>query len=294
MTRYILLTLALSLALVVVACKAEPLADPISDASPISIHDSAPPKINDYMAEPAMLVFSKTREWRHEEGIAGGNLFFNRLAAKMGYGILTTQNGAIFNARDLARFKVVIFNSATGDILSEAQEAALQKWVEDGGALIAIHGAGDNSHQGFPWYQDNVLGTLFISHPMAPQFQAADVHSLAPEHPVMAGIPDIWSHVEEWYTFDRVPGEGFTILAGIDEDTYSPVSTVYGDVSDLRMGPEPSDHPIIWSRCISDGRSVYSALGHQDTAFEDAVHQQLLENAVNWVTKTTDVTGEHC
>ena len=256
-------------------------------------YDSYPPKINEHMSEPAILVFSKTREWRHEEGIAGGNLFFIKLAEKLGYGILTTQNGAIFNDADLSKFDIVILNSFTGDALSPEQEKAFETWLQAGGGVLAVHGSGDASHQDWAWYQEMILGTLFISHPMAPQFQAADVHTLNAEHPVMKGLAPIWSHTDEWYSFDKVPSADFTLLAGLDEASYSPVNTVYG-VSDLRMGPEPSDHPVIWSRCIGQGRSVYSALGHLDTSFGAKDHARLLENAVNWVSKTTDPQGLHC
>jgi len=43
-----------------------------------------------------------------------------------GYGFLTTQNGAIFNESDLAKFDVVVLNSFTGDALSPKQEVAFQ------------------------------------------------------------------------------------------------------------------------------------------------------------------------
>ncbi|WP_371395750.1 ThuA domain-containing protein [Fretibacter rubidus] len=291
---YFKMTIAAVLGLILTACQ---VAGPIEmDTAPaaISIHDQSPPTINQYMASPSILVFSKTREWRHEEGIAGGNLHFLKLGEALGYGVMTTQNGAIFNARDLAKFKIVVFNSATGDTLSPAQEAAFEAWMRAGGGVILIHGAGDSSHQGWPFYHNELLGTTFVSHPMAPQFQAADVHNLATTHPVMHGVPAVFSFTEEWYTFDSLPTGPVTVLAGLDESTYSPVNTVYGDVSDLRMGPEPSDHPIIWARCIDDGRMVYSALGHLDIAFDVSEHQTILKNAVNWVSGTTDPDGAAC
>lgn len=260
----------------------------------ISIYDMSAPTVNEYMGSPSILVFSKTREWRHEEGIAGGNLHFLNLGKALGYGVMTTQNGAVFNEKDLAKFKVVIFNSMTGDTLSPAQEAAFEAWVTAGGGVLLIHGAGDSSHQDWPFYHDELLGTTFVSHPMAPQFQAADVHTLAPDHPVMLDVPAVWSHTEEWYTFDSLPSGSVTVLAGLDEGTYSPVNTVYGDVSDLRMGSKPSDHPVIWARCIGQGRMVYSALGHLETAFDVPEHQLILKNALNWAAKTTDVEGAAC
>lgn len=258
-----------------------------------SIYDTIAPPISEYMATPSALIFSKTREWRHEEGIAGANLYFMNLAKSRGMGTFSTENGAVFNAEDMARFDLVVMNNMTGDSLSPAQETVFQNWVEAGGAVLAVHGSGDSSHSDWPWYADTVIGPTFISHPMDPQIQEAKVETLAPKHPVMAGMPDYFMHPDEWYTFDSVPGEGFVVLAGLDESTYSPVNNVYG-VSDLRMGEGAENHPIIWARCIGKGRVVYSALGHLDTAYDTPEYQKLLGNALDWVRGETDAEGAGC
>jgi type 1 glutamine amidotransferase len=114
------------------------------------------------------------------------------------------------------------------------------------------------------------------------KFQRADVVTLAINHPVMEGLGAKFSHIDEWYSFTG-PVEGEVIvLAGLDESTYSPVNKVYG-VEDLRMGPEPSDHPIIWAKWPGDGKIVYSALGHKVDAYENDSHKTLLKNAMAWV-----------
>ncbi|MDC2890781.1 hypothetical protein [Psychrosphaera algicola] len=65
------------------------------------LHDNTPPKVSKWTKSPTVLVFSKTNEWRHNEGIAAADLHFVRLAQKFNYGIFTTTNGAIFNDLDL-------------------------------------------------------------------------------------------------------------------------------------------------------------------------------------------------
>jgi type 1 glutamine amidotransferase len=243
---------------------------------------------------PAILVFSKTREWRHEDGITGGDMHMLKLSRVLNYGIFTTENAAVFNPDDLARFKLVVFNNFTGDGLSPDQKAAFKAWTEAGGGILALHGSGDNSHGDWLWYAQTIIGPTFISHPMDPQFQEARVETLAQDHPVAKGLPKNWSAVEEWYTFDSVPDENFTVIAGIDESTYSPVNNVYGDVSDLRMGEGAENHPIIWARCIGEGRSVYSAIGHLETAYDNPPYQVLIENAARWVLKETDPENAGC
>ena len=52
-----------------------------------------------------------------------------------------------------------------------------------------------------------------------------------------------------------------------------------GTEQDLRMG----DHPVIWSNCIGNGRSVYATMGHKAEAFEQPQVKRVLENSINWL-----------
>jgi len=275
-------------ALLLTACSAAPDIDaPDVEAQKISEETTASsdfiwPRSYDYMPEGASLIFSGTTNWRHDSGIAGAQAFWAREADGNGTGIFITENSKVFSAENLVKFDVIIMNSATGDVLTRDQQAAIETFVENGGGLIAQHGMGDSSLAShWPWWEEQ-LGTTFVSHPADPQFQAADVVTLAPDHPVMAGIGASFSQVDEWYTFTGPVSGDVVVLAGLDESTYSPVNKVYG-VEDLRMGPEPSDHPIIWAKCPGNGKIVYSALGHKTDAFDNESHQKLLRNAMSWV-----------
>ena len=42
------------------------------------------------------------------------------------------------------------------------------------------------------------------------------------------------------------------------------------------------DHPIAWTRCVGDGRSFYSAIGHRPETYSEPHHVQLLEQAIAW------------
>lgn len=268
---------------------------PAVTAAETRLYDAIAPGITEHMASPSILVFSKTMDWRHNEGIAGADLFFVQLAREQGYGIFTTENSAVFNEKDLSRFEVVIFNNMTGDSLSPAQETVFQNWLEKGGSWIGIHGSGDNSHKDWSWYSDKIIGPTFIGHPADPQFQDASVVTLAPSHPVMQGIPASWQHNDEWYSFDsRAQDHGMIPLAGLDEDSYSPRNDVYGDVSDLRMGKGAINHPIIWVTCPGKGRAVYSAIGHGDDSYDSEINRKFLNNSFAWVTRKTDAKSLGC
>ncbi len=262
-------------------------ADTVTETTPTPetvVYDEVAPEITEWMVQPAILVFSKTKGWRHNEGIAGADRFFVELSVDKNYGIFTTANGAVFNAKELARFKVIVFNNMTGDTLSPTQKDAFKTWLENGGAWIGLHSAGDSSHKTWPWYDTNIIGPEFIGHPADPQFQDAKLVTLAPDHPIMNGIPSEWVQNDEWYSYDGVPQDfGLTPLVGLDETSYSPKNEVYGDVSDLRMGPTPIEHPVVWVGEIGKGRVAYSAIGHNHTSYDYPIYRQLLTNTFNWV-----------
>jgi uncharacterized protein len=252
---------------------------------PSEQHDTVAPAIPNDLASPAVLVFSKTNSFRHKEGIAGGAKLLREIAAQHKWGLFHTENGAVFNARDLARFDVVVFLNASGDILDAEQERAFETWLQAGGGWLGIHAAGDSSHLGWQWYRDNLIGATFTAHIMGPQFQRATVVLENHQHPVLRELPDIWQHEEEWYSWERSPRvEGFTILAVLDEDSYTPVQEFMGQSRDLRMG----DHPVVWSKCVGSGRSVYAAMGHKAQAFEQPQVRQLLGNALAWLIDDKD------
>jgi hypothetical protein len=74
------------------------------------------------------------------------------------------------------------------------------------------------------------------------------------------------------------------VIATLDESTYSPRGM--GE-QDLHMG----DHPIAWTRCIGDGRSFYSAIGHRPESYSEPHNVKLFEQAILWA---ADAGATHC
>lgn len=243
-------------------------------------HDTLAPMIPSGLGSPAVLVFSKTNAFRHVEGIAGGGKALQDIAQRHQWGLFHTENGAVFNEQDLAKFAAVVFLNASGDMLASEQEQAFQRWLESGGGWLGIHAAGDSSHAGWQWYREQLIGADFTAHIMGPQFQRATVVLENHDHPVLQHVPNIWQHEEEWYSWEQSPrAEGFTVLAVLDEGSYTPVQKFMGAERDLRMG----DHPVVWSNCVEKGRSVYAAMGHRAQAFEQAQVRQIIDNALVWL-----------
>ncbi len=251
----------------------------------LHVHETVPPAIPADLPRPAVLVFSKTNAFRHEEAIPPGKALFAQIARAKGWGHFETENGAAFSPEILARFDAVVFNNTSGDVFSAPQQAAFKGFIENGGGYVGLHAAGDNSHEAWGWYIKDLIGALFTQHTMDPQFQQATVAVEDKDHPAMQGLPASWQRTEEWYSFDKSPRTtGARVLATVDEKTYKPVG-MFG--KDLRMG----DHPAIWTRCLGKGRILYTIFGHRAEAFAEPETRTLLTNALGWAVRQS---GSQC
>ncbi|WP_375291527.1 ThuA domain-containing protein [Qipengyuania sp.] len=254
----------------VIALTAQPPGDP---HLPAPSFDTVPPELPDGL-DHAVLVFSKTNGWRHIEHIPHSNAVIQKLAGMQSRETFATENAAIFNPAQLARFDVIVMNSASGDLFTSEQRAALVEWLEGGGGLVAMHAAGGDRVQPWTFYAEEIIGARFIGHPNdADQFQTARTVNLAPDHPVMQGIPAVWPWGEEFYSFDRVPtGRGTRLLLALDESEWR-------HPPELAMG---DPHPLVWTRTLGKGRIVFSALGHRPEYYDATAHRRLIGNMIAW------------
>ena len=167
--------------------------------------------------------------------------------------------------RGLARYKVIIFLSTTGDILDAAEKAAFERYIRSGGGFVGIHSASDTEYQ-WPWY-GRLVGAWFASHP---QIQRATVHIANPDHPSTKGLPASWERTDEWYNFRANPRGAVRVLASLDEATYS-------------GGTMGADHPIAWCQDIDGGRSWYTAMGHTVKSYAEPLFQSHLLGGIESV-----------
>lgn len=239
-------------------------------------YDSVPPQLPAVIMRPAMLVFDKNTGFRDAPSIDAAHSALERMAHARGWSLVRTDNGAVFNSRDLKRFNVVVWNNVSGDALTITQRAAFQGWIKRGGGFAAIHGSAGDPVYFWEWYIDTLIGARFLQHTGNPHFQAARVVVDDPASWIVRGIGPDWTMLEEWYSFKTNPrAAGAHVLAILDEKTYDPVSRT-GD--DLRMG----DHPIAWTRCVGDGRSFYTAIGHRPESYAEPHSAILLERGIAW------------
>lgn len=248
-----------------------------------NFYDTEPPKLPANLEEQSVLLFSKTNAFRHGEAIEASIPAFSQMAEENGWTIFVTDNGAIFNPDQLQIFDVVIWNNTSGKVLNTEQREHFRNYLEYGGGFVGIHAAGDNSHQ-WDWYENEVIGARFSHHPMNPQFQEGDLNLEADsaDSTLIDELPKSWTRTDEWYIFYNNPRErGFNILYRLNGSEIKPNGNIplLASEKDWGMG---EDHPIAWFNSVGEGRTFYSAMGHQGTAFQESDHLQMLENAIRW------------
>ncbi len=246
-------------------------------ALPAQAQSPAPPPVFDHVApdlphrlkHPAFLVLTKANGYRHENMPSVSRALAD-LAKAHRWTIYDTGNAAVFNAADLKRFDVVVLNNTSGDLFTPDQRDAFKAWIEAGGRVVALHGAGGTNPSPWPWFSDTVIGARFVGHP---KVQPATVRIEDQTSPIVAGLPRNWAHTDEWYSFDRNPrGADTHVLATVDEATYVPTDK-------FTMG---TDHPIMWTRCVAKGGAFFTALGHQPEQWHDPVFLSHIEAAMVW------------
>ncbi|MDI5977553.1 ThuA domain-containing protein [Amycolatopsis magusensis] len=197
------------------------------------------------------LLFTKTAGYRHDS-IPAGVAMFEQLAADNHFEVDHTEDSAVFNDAALATYDVVIMFQTSGMVWqNDAERAAIQKYVEDGGGIAAIHNATDMGIENeFPWWDELVnAGTHMPSH--SPGVLPGTAKVVDKQHPSTAGLPERWNRAEEWYNFDKSIRGKAHVLVTADEQTYNPGQDAMG-----------ADHPISWCRDVGTSRVWSTAMGH--------------------------------
>ena len=116
---------------------------------PRAIYETEPPTLPSFSG-PAILVLNKTNGFVHEAAIPAADAAISAIASDNGWTVFITDNAASHNAADLAKFKLVIWNNVSGDVLTSEQRLALQEYITGGGGWLGLHGAGGDFSYDWP------------------------------------------------------------------------------------------------------------------------------------------------
>lgn len=227
---------------------------------------------------PAVLVFEKSTGFRDGISVDAATAALRRIGERRGWQMVFTNSSGDFTPANLAQFDAVVWNNVSGDVLTRRQRRAFRAYVEHGGGFAGFHGSGGDPVYWWDWYADQLLGARFIGH--VSQHQDARL-TVEGSSAITRDIAPGWSLKEEWYSFAKSPrGAGSHILVTLDEQSYD----ARDGKRDIRMG----DHPIAWTRCVRDGRSFYSAIGHRPEVYSDTRNQLLMEQGIAWAMGLSD------
>jgi glucose/arabinose dehydrogenase/PKD repeat protein len=198
-----------------------------------------------------VLIFTKTTQFRHTEAIEQGVPVLTAAFADAGISSEHTEDSSIFNDADLAHFDALVMFQASGDPWTAEEKAALERYQEAGGGIVAIHNATD-MRGNYAWW-DTMIGALMPGHAATGSSpgQPGTVRVEDRSHPSTKHLPQRWNRADEWYNYSaNVRGEAH-VLATMDETTYDPGGNAMG-----------YDHPISWCKPYDGGRAWMTGMGH--------------------------------
>lgn len=161
---------------------------------------------------------------------------------------------------DLKRSDYDVILCYGGPSKDELQERAIEKFVEEGGGVVALHHSSANPSKS--WI--TLIGGSFAGH-------IAGIHKLNiviadDKHPITQGVGPFTIEDEE-YKHN---------LAKVERHV----------LAKFRERPEKSDQKanmdIIWTREVGKGRVVYNALGHGVEAWNNPAWQKIVVQSILW------------
>lgn len=156
------------------------------------------------------------------------------------------------------------------------QEVALQRFVDEGGGIVAIHAAAVTLGNSEPWAR--IIGARFAGH--TPGLYPLTITVADTAHPIMKGIQD-FEVADEEFTFSFPEDVERHVLARFKQ---RPPTTV----------EKNGNNDCVWTVSHGKGRAVYSSVGHGKDAWSNPVWQKMILQAVFWAAgKPREVTLTH-
>jgi type 1 glutamine amidotransferase len=204
-----------------------------------------------------VLVLSQNDKWHKSEDL--GTLIETWAQGLAELTVEGTHDRGVLGRAALAAYDACVI-CASMEGLTDAEERGLASYVEDGGAVVGIHGATVTDEDSATYI--DLIGARFDHHPKYAPFE---VRIAASGHPVVAGL-DATTYTDELYVLDRSPG-GATVLATAEW--------------------EGSAQPMVYTRSYGKGKVLYIALGHDAATFEHPAFRRLVVQGLRWACGAT-------
>ncbi|MGQ0734381.1 MAG: ThuA domain-containing protein [Acidobacteriota bacterium] len=240
-----------------------------SDRSPIGTSAVVPPTP---AAAPArVLVVTHTAGFVHSS-IPVAEATLAALGQRSGLFTVTFCRTADDVARLLSRaglsdFDATVFANTTGT-LPVGDVGALLNWIAEGHGFAGMHSASDTFHDA-PAYLE-MLGNQFRTHGDQTTVDAIVENG---SHPASSPLGPRFRVFDEIYKFTRPNRGSVTMLLSLDRHP----------LDGLPEAGQPGDLPLAWAKNHGQGRVFYTALGHREDVWENALYQQHVLGGIRWM-----------
>ncbi len=184
--------------------------------------------------------------------------------------IQETDDPAVFTTANLATKDTVVFAQTGGVLFNATQRSALEAYIRGGGGYMGMHYAGwsvgQSEHDVNPFYY-RLVGAVSEGHPENPGVRPGRVFTPDTAHPLVQGVTASLTRSDEWYDWVVNPAPNVRTLIEADESSYG-------------GGANGSPHPITWCQKIDSGRSWYTAMGHEGTAYAEPYMRAQMKNGL--------------
>lgn len=167
----------------------------------------------------------------------------------------------------LAGFDALVFANTTGNLGVPDLDAVLT-WVREGHGFAGMHSASDTYHES-PAYLD-MLGNEFRTHGDQSNVDAIVENA---SHPASSPLGSRFRVFDEIYMFMKPNRGSVTMLLSLDRHP----------ADGLPEAGQPGDLPLAWAKSYGQGRVFYTALGHREDVWENALYQQHILGGIQWV-----------
>ena len=161
----------------------------------------------------------------------------------------------------------LLLSYVAGPYPDEAECQAIERWLGDGGRWFALHGTsggrarrvGDGRQRTMVRLaHHDLLGAFFLNHPPVRRF---DVAVAAPAHPLLAGLPPMFTVADELYLIEPL-GESTALLTTELAADPSPPGFGFAYDADTSVGADGKTRVLGLERQVGGGKVAYVALGH--------------------------------
>ena len=188
------------------------------------------------------------------------------------FDVTATEDISEFTVGNLRRYDAVMFYTSGELPMSDAQNADLLDFVRSGHGFVGIHSATDTFYT-WPDYLE-LIGGYFDGHPW---HQTVRIEVADPSNSLVSFLGTSLEIDDEIYQIRDFDDRGSHVLLRLDETSV--------DLTRAGVHRRSYGWPLAWARSYGQGRVFYTALGHEGAVWRDSRYQQVLLNAILWITR---------